>query len=240
MTISELSPHGSAPAPTDADSANTPVAPYPEPANVVYRLGVHLRGTDPPIWRLIDVPAEYSFWDLHVAIQDAMGWLDYHLHEFSITAPDSGVPVTIGMPDYDSGSRDDVRPDSECAIADYFLVPGDEATYVYDYGDGWQHELALSRVLPREPGVRYPVCRDGERACPPEDCGGVGGFRRFLDILANPNHKEHEAMATWLIDHVGPYHPYDPEDFDPAAVAFDDPQERWRRAITPLSKSTSH
>ena len=185
MTISELCPHGSAQARPDVDSANTPAAPYLEPANVVYRFGVHLRGTDPPIWRLIDVPAEYRFWDLHVAIQDA-------------------------------------------------------ATYVYDFGDGWQHEVALSRVLPREPGVRYPVCRDGERACPPEDCGGVGGFRRFLDILADPNHKEHEAMATWLIDHVGPYHPYDPEEFDPAEVAFDDPQERWVRANTPLRKSQSH
>ena len=224
-------PHGSAHARPDVDSANTPVAPYPEPANVVYRFGVHLRGTDPPIWRLIDVPAEYRFWDLHVAIQDAMGWLDYHLHEFSIAAPDSGMPVTIGNPDYDFGYRDDVLPDSECTIADYFLAPGDQATYVYDFGDGWQHELALSRVLSREPGVRYPVCRDGERACPPEDCGGVGGFRRFLDILADPDHKEYEDMVTWLIDHVGRYHPYDPEDFDPAAVAFDDPQERWLRAF---------
>ena len=234
MTTSELcphGPHGSAHARPDVDSANTPVAPYPEPANVVYRFGVHLRGTDPPIWRLIDVPEKYRFWDLHVAIQDAMGWLDYHLHEFSITAPDSGMPVTIGNPDYDFGYRDDVLPDSECTIADYFLAPGDQATYVYDFGDGWQHELALSRVLSREPGVRYPVCRDGERACPPEDCGGVGGFRRFLDILGDPDHKEYEDMVTWLIDHVGRYHPYDLEDFDPAAVAFDDPQERWLRAF---------
>ena len=244
MTISDLWPHGSAHARSDADSAKTPVDPYPEPANVVYRFGVHLRGTDPPIWRLIDVPAEYSFWDLHVAIQDAMGWLDYHLHEFSITAPDSGKRVTIGIPDFDLdfdfGCRDALLPDSECAIADYFLSPGDDAIYVYDFGDGWQHKLALSRVLPREPGVRYPVCRDGERTCPPEDCGGVGGFRRFLDVLADPDHKEHMDTETWLIEHVGRYHPYDPEDFDPAAVTFDDPQERWLRATAPLSKSPSH
>ena len=230
MTISELSPHGSARARPGADSANMPVDPYPEPANVVYRFGVHLRATDPPIWRLIDVPAEYRFWDLHVAIQDAMGWFDYHLHEFSIIAPDSGKPVTIGIRD-DSGYHDDVLPDSECAIADYFRSPGDQATYIYDFGDDWQHELALSRVLPLEPGVRYPVCRDGERACPPEDCGGVGGFRHFLEILADPDHKEHKDTETWLIDHVGRYYPYDPEDFDPATVAFDNPQERWRRAF---------
>ena len=152
--MGELCPHGSAHARPDVGSANKPVAPYPGPANVVYRFGVHLRGTDPPIWRLIDVPAEYRFWDLHVAIQDAMGWLDYHLHEFSIAAPDSGVRVTIGIPDSDFGYRDDVLPDSECAIADYFRSPGDEATYVYDFGDGWQHQLALSRVLARAPGVR--------------------------------------------------------------------------------------
>ncbi len=229
MTISETRSRGAARARPGADSFSTTVdLPYREPVHVVYRFGVHLRGTDPPIWRLIDVPGEYRFWDLHVAIQDAMGWLDYHLHEFSITAPDSGRPVTIGMPDY---GCHEVLPDSECAIADYFRSPGDAATYVYDFGDGWQHELALSRVLPSEPGVRYPICRDGERACPPEDCGGVGGFRRFLDILADPDHKEHDDMVTWLMDHVGPYHPYDPEDFDPAAVAFDDPLERWLRAF---------
>ena len=216
---------------TDAESANMSVDPYPEQANVVYRFGVHLKETDPPIWRLIDVPAEYSFWDLHVAIQDAMGWLDYHLHEFVIIAPDSRKPVTIGIPASDfSYENDDVLRDSECAIADYFRSPGDKATYIYDFGDGWQHELALSKMLPREPGVRYPVCRDGERACPPEDCGGIGGFGKFLEVLADPDHKEHQDTQTWLIDHVGRYHPYDPEDFDPASVEFDDPQERLRRA----------
>ena len=231
MKISELQPPGPADALPGAGDANTPVNRYPELANVVYRFGVHLRGTEPPIWRLIDVPAEYRFWDLHVAIQDAMGWLDYHLHEFSIIAPDSRKPVTIGIPASDFGyDDDDVLRDTECAIADYFRSPGDKATYIYDFGDGWQHRLALSRVLPREPGVRYPVCRDGERACPPEDCGGVGGFRSFLDVLADPDHGEHKDTQAWLIDHVGRYHPYDPEDFDPAAVAFDDPRERWRRA----------
>ena len=229
MTISTRRPRGAAHARPAPRGASTHVDPCRAPAQVVYRFGAHLKGTDPPVWRLIDVPGEYRFWDLHVAIQDAMGWLDYHLHEFSLTAPDSGKPVTIGMPDF--GGREDVLPDSECAIADYFRSPGDTATYVYDFGDGWQHELALSSVLPREPGVRYPVCRAGERACPPEDCGGVGGFRRFLDVIADPDHKEHDDMVTWLMNHVGPYHPYDPEDFDPVAVAFDDPQERWLRAF---------
>ena len=232
MTIDEPGPQRAAHALPGAEAANTAEHHCLKPETAVYRFGVHLRGTDPPIWRVIDVPADYRFWDLHVAIQDAMGWLDYHLHQFSTIAPDSRKPVKIGTPASDFGYEyDDVLRDSECAIADYFRSPGDKATYIYDFGDGWQHQLALSRVLPREPEVRYPVCRDGERACPPEDCGGVGGFRRFLDIMADPGHPEHEDMQTWLINHVGPYHPYDPEEFDPTAVAFDDPQERWRRAF---------
>ena len=101
MTISKRRPRGAARARPGADSASTLVdLPYREPAHVVYRFGLHLRGTDPPIWRLIDVPGEYRFWDLHVAIQDAMGWLDYHLHEFSITAPDSeSLSRLVATPD---------------------------------------------------------------------------------------------------------------------------------------------
>ena len=240
MMIGELRPRRLSHAASGAETPSIPVITYPERINFAYRFGVHLRGTDPPIWRLIDVPAEYRFWDLHVAIQDAMGWLDYHLHEFSIIAPDSGKRVTIGLTDPVLGCRDEVLPDSEYAIADYFRVPGDQAIYLYDFGDDWHHELALSQVLPREPGVRYPICRDGERAGPPEDCGGVGGFQRFLEIIADPDHKEYKDTETWLIDHVGRYYPYDPEDFDPATVVFDDPQERWLRATAPLIRPPSY
>ena len=51
---------------------------------LVHQFLVVLSGTDPLVWRRIQVPEKYSFWDLHVAIQDAMGWLDYHLHEFRL------------------------------------------------------------------------------------------------------------------------------------------------------------
>ena len=203
----------------------------PEPAaNTVYRFGVHLSEISPPIWRLIDVPSTYRFWDLHVAIQDAMGWLDYHLHEFSIISPDSGKPVKIGIRDADGGS-DDVLPDSQCAVAGYFKTPGHKALYAYDFGDDWRHEIALSSVVPSEKGVTYPLCRDGERACPPEDCGGVSGYYRLLKILADPAHKEHQDTNAWLVHHPGPYFPYDPEDFDPDKVRFDDPRKRWKQAF---------
>ena len=160
------------------------VDPYPEQANIVYRFGVHLKGTDPPIWRLIDVPAEYRFWDLHVAIQDAMGWLDYHLHEFSIIPPDSRKPVTIGIPASDFGyENDDVLRDSECAIADYFRSPGDKATYIYDFGDGWQHEMALSKMLPSRAGSKVPGV---PRRRASMSAGGLRRRRRLPQIPWNP------------------------------------------------------
>ena len=67
--------------------------------NKVYQFKITLEELDPPIWRRIQVPETYSFWDLHVAIQDAMGWTDSHLHQFEMTSPKTGSEVEIGIPD---------------------------------------------------------------------------------------------------------------------------------------------
>ena len=64
----------------------------------VYQFKITLKGIKPPIWRRIQVPENYTFWDLHVAIQDSMGWEDYHLHEFEILDPSKGLKVNIGIP----------------------------------------------------------------------------------------------------------------------------------------------
>jgi hypothetical protein len=80
--------------------------------------------------------------------------------------------------------------------------------YEYDFGDGWEHQVVVEKVLPAEPGLRYPVLLAGKRACPPEDCGGPWGYEELLAILANPKHKEHKAMRAWLGG------PFDAEAFD--------------------------
>lgn len=136
----------------------------------VYQFKITLRGIKPPIWRRIQVPESCTFWGLHVAIQDAMGWQDYHLHAFGIPDPATRRKATIGIPD---GPLDtEFLPSVRLKIADYFSMANRLASYEYDFGDGWLHEIRLEKILPEKEGVGYPICIAGKRACPPEDCGG--------------------------------------------------------------------
>ena len=195
----------------------------------VLQLRIELLGITPVIWRRIEMPSSHSFWDLHVAIQDSMGWLDYHLHEFSIKRRRNAKPVTIGLP-YDEPDAE-VVPGWEVPVSRYLAQPGDESLYTYDFGDGWHHRVVLEGVHLQQDGVKYPICVDGERACPPEDCGGVGGYYNLLEILADSEHEEHEAMVSWLTGHAKNYWPYDPAQFECSEVRFDDPKKRQKRAL---------
>src|SRR5690606_1202154 len=101
----------------------------------------------------------------------------------------------IGLPDeHDEGTL----PGWRTAVADYFTEPGATAAYRYDFGDGWEHEVLLEGVLLAEPGASYPRCLDGERACPPEDCGGPHGYADLLEIIHDPVHEEYDEYVTWL------------------------------------------
>lgn len=193
---------------------------------MAYQFKVTLKGIEPEVWRRILVPASYSFWDLHVAIQDAMGWLDYHLHLFRIPHPDTGQSSHIGIPD-DDPFDDEVEclPGWEIPLAEYFRAPGDQADYEYDFGDGWEHEVVLEQVSTRVAKAKYPVCLDGARACPPEDCGGVPGYEQMLEVLGDPTDEEHESILQWVGGR------YDPAGFDAKKVRFDDPKKRWRKAF---------
>ena len=192
----------------------------------VYQFKVTLRGIRPPIWRRIQVPGSYSFWDLHVAIQDAMGWWDSHLHAFRVANPAHGDMDLIGIPDEDRFDDDlEYLAGWTVPIDNYFAEPGDSASYDYDFGDGWEHEVVLDKIISREPKQKYPRCLAGKRKCPPEDCGGPWGYANMLKILADPDHEEHDEMLTW----VGGS--YDPRLFDCEKIHFDDPGKRWKKAF---------
>lgn len=193
--------------------------------NQVYQFKVTLEGIRPPIWRRIQVPETYTFWDFHVAIQDVMGWLDYHLHEFEILNPTNGLKVTIGLPDDDIPKRNLL--DWAQKIANYFSLENPSADYIYDFGDYWIHRLKLEKILLREKNVDYPICVKGKRAAPPEDCGGVSGYENILEIIKNPGHVEYEETIEWLGEE------FDPEHFDPKEVNFDDPAARLKMALEP-------
>lgn len=160
-----------------------------------------------PVWRRILIPGHYSFWDLHVAIQDAMGWEDRHLHQFTLDDPGTGGRIRLGIPD-DSGFYEvsEVLSGWEHKVT-RFMKPGAlPVLYTYDFGDDWQHEIQFEEVVPHNDAIVLPYCESGEGSCPPEDCGGPPGYQ--------------ELISNGLT-----------ESFEPSTVIFDDPRERWIRAF---------
>ena len=191
----------------------------------VFQFKIVLNDISPSIWRRIIVPSDYTFWDLHVAIQDAMGWQDCHLHEFRIADPRIDTTLSIGIPDQEIVDDPQFLASWEIAITDYLSPTNSEAIYIYDFGDMWEHTVTFEKQLESQLSVRYPVCVAGERSCPPEDVGGWHGYEMFIEAMNDPNHESHAMYRDWISGE------FDAEKFDPAAVEFDDPVERWNLAI---------
>jgi hypothetical protein len=183
-------------------------------AEQVLQLKVQLQGIRPPIWRRIQVPATCTFWELHCAVQDSMGWFDSHLHVFEVVNRRTGAVDRIGVPDPEF--FDDVKADWTVKVRSYLAAPKSWARYLYDFGDGWEHRITLEKVLPKTDGTAYPACVTGRRACPPEDCGGVRGYS---EIVRGQSEFQEE------------YADYDPDAFDCTNVVFEDPDQRleWLR-----------
>jgi len=180
----------------------------------VYQFKITLKEIKQPIWRKIIVPETYSFWDLHVAIQNAMGWTDTHLHEFEINFPGNKLKVSIGIPDKDKPEvEQEIVLGWKVKIKKFFTLENNTANYIYDYGDYWQHKVQLEKIMPAEKGITYPICIAGKRACPPEDCGGSFGYE---EIVNGTNEFQEE------------YGDYDPEYFNPGDISFDNPAERLK------------
>ena len=193
----------------------------------IYQFKITLTGIKPKIWRRIQVPEEYSFWDLHVAIQDATGWTDSHLHQFIIMDPKICEEIRIGIP-CDDDFMDDMPEtvaDWKKSINKYFSIKNNCCCYEYDFGDSWEHEIKLEKILPAISDLKYPICVGGERACPPEDCGGIPGYENFLEIINDPKHEEHENMLEWVGGE------FNSEQFNSKKVHFDNPKQRWKHAI---------
>jgi len=155
----------------------------------VYQLKVTLRDIRPPIWRRIQVTSDTNLQYFHEVLQTVMGWYGGHLHEFEVFGK------AYGDPDVMEGEVLD-----EMSITLGQLITGEKGKlhYVYDFGDSWEHEILVEKILPVEKGTHYPVCLAGKRACPPEDCGGVPGYEELLEILKDPSHPDHEEKFEWL------------------------------------------
>ncbi len=160
-----------------------------------------------------------------MAIQDAMGWDNAHLHDFTVASLEGVDEDHIGIPDDSGFDEFDTKPGWKVKIKKYFTEEGDSAFYEYDFGDSWGHSVELEKVLPKLMDIKYPVCTAGKRACPPEDCGGVWGYKNLLDIIKAPRHEEYESMMEWLGG------AFDPEAFNAAEVFFTDPKQRLKYII---------
>lgn len=170
----------------------------------IYQLKITLRDSHPPIWRRVLVPGNFSLYKLHQVIQLAMGWQNSHLHQFIVDGKYYGIPSSEDWEPVIDERRftlEQIAPSLKCKFV-----------YEYDFGDSWEHEVVVEKIITPEPSEKYPQCIKGKRACPPEDVGGVWGYETFLEALQDAGHEEYDSYLEWVGGE------FDPEAFDLAAI----------------------
>jgi len=176
------------------------------PSHRVFQIKVGLRGSRPAIWRRLLVRDTISLLEFHDLLQFAMGWEDCHQHQFVKEKSRSG------------GARpemSEIRNEERTKLKDVLRKPKDRMLYEYDFGDGWLHNIVLEKVLKADPNGMVPCLVAGKRACPPEDCGGIGGYYHLLEVLGDSNDPEYGELSGWL-----------GEDFDPEAFDAEEMNKR--------------
>lgn len=182
----------------------------------IYQIKITLNNSKPPIWRRLLIDSRYHLDDLHAIIQDAMGWEYSHLHQFS----HQGITYVQYNSEF-SELREGQDYEMGKPIALFLQQEKDKLMYEYDMGDGWRHTIELEKILP---AAKAPIltCIGGRRACPPEDCGGMGGYEYLMEILADKEHEEHDDMLEWLGLN-------DASEFNPAAFSKEEVNQRLAR-----------
>jgi len=178
-----------------SDATKKPRAVKSKPAKQVYQFKIILMGIKPKVWRRIQIQ-DCTLDKLHEHIQTAMGWTNSHLHQFEIKGERYGDPALM-----DDGFDGFACIDSTKTYLSHVLPGTDKRfafRYEYDFGDSWQHKILFEGTPPVDLKAKYPLCMEGERACPPEDCGGVWGYGDFLKAIRNPKHEEHDSMLEWV------------------------------------------
>lgn len=188
----------------------------------LYHLKIGLSRCTPVIWRLLQVPGNASLGWLHAVIQVAMGWTNSHLHQFTI-----GKDI-YSDPSFDLSPFEDDPPilnENKAILMEVAPRQNSTIAYEYDFGDSWHHQIKVAKILKQggaaEPGLA--VCLGGERACPPEDCGGVSEYARLRRIVSSPKHQEHKAVMAWLGSK------FNPAAFDLASVNTHLRKLKWPR-----------
>lgn len=168
----------------------------------IYQIKITLDGVTPLVWRRIQVPSDLFLHDFHKVIQTTMGWENAHLHQFTKNGR------TFGIADDELEMSDKFMDYTSIRLMDILKKTGEEIQYIYDFGDNWKHKILLEEILEAANDQYYPICIEGKRNCPPEDCGGSMGYAELLKVINKPGHPEREELLEWLGDD------YDPEDFN--------------------------
>ena len=173
----------------------------------VYQFKITLLESHPPIWRRIQIK-DCTLDKLHEHIQTAMGWTNSHLHHFILGKQQYGDPELMQENFKEFGYKDSTTT----TISD--ILPKNARRfrfqYEYDFGDSWYHEVFFEGIVQPDSKVKYPLCLEGARACPPDDCGGIWGYADFVEAIADKKHERHYELLEWVGGR------FDPEKFDPA------------------------
>ena len=155
----------------------------------IYQLKISLINSRPEIWRRILVNSDILLVDFHRIIQTTMGWTNSHLHLFT----DNNS--TYSPREFEVEGTKNSRV---VKLSKILKKEGEKILYEYDFGDGWEHSIVLEKI------ISIPTCIDGERNCPPEDCGGLGGYEELQKIISTPEHSEYDEMMEWLGEKYNP------------------------------------
>jgi hypothetical protein len=139
-----------------------------------------------------------------------MGWTNSHLHQF-ISGEHTYADPSAELDQFEGDPP--VLDESRFTVTELLTDIHEGLVYDYDFGDSWEHIVTVEKILPGDASTsETAVCLAGSRACPPEDCGGIGGYMELLKALKNKKHPEHRSMKEWL------GRPFDPEFFDIATT----------------------
>ena len=182
--------------------ASRPVRRRPPRARpATYRIRVDLEDASPPIWRRLDVRCDLRLDSLHQLLQAAFGWSDSHLHRFALGDGVFDRDAELFLCPYDVEEGDDHGvPDRSVRLDETLVDPGDVLRYCYDYGDSWDLVITLEEVRPLEEAAPLAICVAGDRAGPPEDCGGLRDGIDLEEVLEDPARLDLEEVNQALVD----------------------------------------
>lgn len=193
---------------------------------MTYQFKIQLKNiTNPTVWRRLKVPSHYTFFDFHVAIQLSFGWFNEHMFKFSPNGYRSYPQIQLRYDD-EMGEmefeHEEVYDAEEVKLSDIFHTEKQKFTYLYDFGDDWNHMITLEKILSET--TMYPALIKGQGMCPPEDCGGPWGYMGLKEILTDPKHPDYEEYSDYFLD--------ENDSFNPAEFNIEEHQQLLTEAFT--------